>query len=156
MKLGFKLPATEPATSDDPSSALNLAPRERVGLVKASAGYRFAVLFGLGIGIVGFIACVLLGEFKVGVLLDVGLLLGYWNTAMVVSSTSKFAGSIDHDKKKYMGGVFRRLMYVTAIAAFIMYAYRPQGMAVLFGLAFFQFTVIGSSAGILAREVRQK
>lgn len=128
---------------------------DRAALSKASAGYRFAVMFGAGVGVVGFIACTLLGEFAVGVLLCVGLGLGYLNTAMVVSATSKYAGGVEHDKRKFMAAVFRRLMIITSIAGLIMFAYRPQGLAVLFGLAFFQFSVIGSSAGILFSEGRK-
>lgn len=129
--------------------------KERIGLARASTSYRFAVRFGAGVGVVGLIACILVDEWKIGVFLCVGLALGWLNSSMVVSATAKFAGNVDHDKRKFMVAVVRRLAIITLIAGYIMFAFQPDGLAVLFGLAFFQFTIIGSSAGVLYREVRQ-
>ena len=127
---------------------------ERIGLVRASSSYRFAVRFGVLVGVVGFAGCAAFGEWKIGLFLVLGLLLGWLNSSMVVSATAKFAESEEQNKKAYVGSAFKRLGLVTLAAVYIMWAFRPDGLAVLFGLAFFQFTIIGSSAGVLYREVR--
>ena len=131
---------------------------ERVGLMKASSSYKFSVRFGALVGALGLIFCIAVGEWKIGVFIVIGLLLGWLNTAMVVSATAKFAaenaGVEEPNKRKFMGAVVKRLSLITLIAGYIMFAFRPDGLAVLFGLAFFQFTIIGSSAGVLYREVR--
>jgi hypothetical protein len=131
---------------------------ERVGLMKASSSYKFSVRFGAVVGLLGLIFCIAVDETKIGIFLCIGLLLGWLNTAMVVSATAKFAtenaGAEEPNKKKFMAAVVKRLALVTLIAGYIMFAFRPEGLAVLFGLAFFQFTIIGSSAGVLYREVR--
>ncbi len=144
-----------PAVAPDVRPELQLAPKERIGLAKASSSYKFAVRFGLGVGVVGLIGASAVGEWKIGVFIVIGLLLGWLNTSMVVSATAKFSGSIDTDKKKFVASAGKRLAIITLIAGYIMFAFRPDGLAVLFGLAFFQFTVIGASAGVLFREVRQ-
>lgn len=131
---------------------------ERVGLMKASSSYKFSVRFGAIVGLLGLIFCIAVGETKVGIFVCIGLLLGWLNTAMVVSATAKFAaenvGMENPNKKKFMAAVVKRLALISIIAFYLMYAFRPEGLAVLFGLAFFQFTIIGSSAGVLYREVR--
>ncbi len=131
---------------------------ERVGLMKASSSYKFSVRFGAGVGLLGLIFCIAVGETKVGIFVCIGLALGWLNTAMVVSATAKFAsenaGMENPNKKKFMAAVVKRLALISIIAFYLMYAFRPEGLAVLFGLAFFQFTIIGSSAGVLYREVR--
>lgn len=148
---------SELSQAPDVRPELQLTQKESVGLAKASSSYRFAVRFGLIIGVVGLIGASALGEWRIGVFIVVGLLLGWLNTSMVVSSTAKFAvsGSVDTDKKKFVASAGKRLAIITLIAGYIMFAFRPDGLAVLFGLAFFQFTVIGASAGVLFREVRQ-
>lgn len=141
-------PQIEPAATDDGGT-------ERIGLVKASASYRFSVRFGLGVGVVALIACSLVDEWKIGVFVCVGLLLGWLNSAMVVRATANFAATeVEHDKRKFMFAVLKRLGFITIIAVWIMFAFQPDGLAVLFGIAFFQFTIIGASAGVLYREVR--
>lgn len=145
----------EVEVTPDVRPELQTTPKERIGLAKASSSYRFAVRFGLLVGAVGLIGASAVGEWKIGVFIVVGLLLGWLNTSMVVSATAKFSGSVDHDKKKFVASAGKRLALITLIAGYIMFAFRPDGLAVLFGLAFFQFTVIGASAGVLFREVRQ-
>ncbi len=131
---------------------------ERVGLMKASSSYKFSVRFGAGVGLLGLIFCIAVDETKIGIFICVGLLLGWLNTAMVVSATAKFAsenaGMENPNKKKFMAAVVKRLALISILAFYLMYAFRPEGLAVLFGLAFFQFTIIGASAGVLYREVR--
>lgn len=126
--------------------------------MKASSSYKFSVVFGAVVGVLGLLFCIAVDETKIGIFVVVGLLLGWLNTAMVVAATAKFAsenvGEENPNKKPFMLAVLRRLALITLIAVYIMYAFRPEGMAVLFGLAFFQFTIIGSSAGVLYREVR--
>ncbi|MBA2415854.1 MAG: hypothetical protein H0V64_08220 [Geodermatophilaceae bacterium] len=126
--------------------------------MKASSSYKFSVRFGAGVGLLGLIFCIAVGETKVGIFVCIGLALGWLNTAMVVSATAKFAsenvGMENPNKKKFMAAVVKRLALISIIAFYLMYAFRPEGLAVLFGLAFFQFTIIGSSAGVLYREVR--
>lgn len=139
----------------EPQQELSLNTRERIGLAKASSSYKFAVRFGLIVGAIGLAGASALGEWRIGVFVVVGLLLGWLNTSMVVSATAKFSGSVDTDKKKFVAAAGKRLAIITLIAGYIMFAFRPDGLAVMFGLAFFQFTVIGASAGVLLREVRQ-
>ena len=131
---------------------------ERVGLMKASSSYKFSVRFGAVVGLLGLLFCIAVDETKIGIFICVGLLLGWLNTAMVVSATAKFAtenaGLENPNKKKFMAAVVKRLALISVLAFYLMYAFRPEGLAVLFGLAFFQFTIIGSSAGVLYREVR--
>lgn len=131
---------------------------EGVGLMKVSSSYRFSVRFGALVGLIGLVGCVAVGETEIGIFVCVGLLLGWMNTAMVVSATAKFAtenaGEENPNKRPFMMAVLRRLALITLIAGYIMFAFRPEGLAVLFGLAFFQFTIIGASAGVLYREVR--
>lgn len=131
---------------------------EHVGLMKASSSYRFSIRFGGVVGLLGLIFCLAVGEPKIGIFVCIGLLLGWLNTSMVVSATAKFAaaneGVEEPNKKTFMFAVLQRLAIITLISGYLMYMFRPEGLAVLFGLAFFQFTIIGASAGVLYREVR--
>jgi len=128
----------------------------RSALVRASTGYRRAVIFVAIFGVIALAASAVTGKIEYGALFDIGIGLGWMNSAMLISATAKFAASPDQNRNKFMGKALRRLLIISLIAAVFVFAYHPEGPAVLFGMAFFQLTVIGSNATIMYRGAKQQ
>lgn len=127
-----------------------LAPSE------AARMYRRSLVVAVALGGASLVLLSLLGHPLAGVFAVVGLALGAFNGRQVLLSIARFA-SAEHPAARgpLILSMLKRLALITAVALVIVIAYRPDGIAVLGGLAMFQMLVIGRASGALLREVRR-
>jgi hypothetical protein len=105
-------------------------------------------------GLTGLIVLSVLGYPVAGTALCAGLFMGFINSRMVIAQAAKFTQMENPSKRALTFGVLQRLGVLTAIALLIAFAFRPQGFAVLIGLAVFQLLMMGSTAGVVVRQLR--
>ena len=113
----------------------------------------FVVALVLG-GITLAGAC-LLGHPAVGGLFLVGLALGVLNAVMTTRSILKHTESGDADRKGFAGASLVRLGYISLIALVFVIAFRPEGIAVLVGLALFHVLASLATSLPLLKEFRK-
>jgi drug/metabolite transporter (DMT)-like permease len=133
-------------------------PRTEIGLplTEVTRHYRRAVFISAGLGVVGLVVTGVLGHVGVGMLLCVGLGLGATNGALVQVSTAKYSLRSEPDKRRFALGVLGRLSVVTVVALFFAIAFRPEGLAVIFGLAIFQLLMLAASSVAMLRTLRNE
>ena len=90
------------------------------------------------LGGVALLVTALIGHIAIGLLLFVGLVLGATNNIMTVRSILKHTAAGDPDRKQFAKASLGRLAYISLIAVVFVIAFRPDGIAVLAGLAVFQ------------------
>ena len=77
-----------------------------------------------------------------GVFFGIGLVLGLLNALLVQRSVESITAG-DHPLKKKMAlNSATRLFIITAIGLTIAFLFRPAGLGVVFGLAFFQVLLV--------------
>ena len=91
-------------------------------------------------------AAAALGHPMVGAYFGVGLLLGLLNAVGVQRSVAAITAEAHPLKKKMAMNSAGRLMIITVIGLAIAFAFRPEGLGVLFGLALFQVVLVASTA----------
>lgn len=119
------------------------------------AMFRRTAIMAAAVAAVAVVVLVVLGYALYGLFLAVGVALGTLNLWLAVRSVANFA-SARPSKARLSGSVLGRLALVTVIALAIAWLVRPQGIAVIGGLALFQFLAIISSMLPLIKEIRQK
>ncbi|MGH9045730.1 MAG: hypothetical protein ACRDVW_00270, partial [Acidimicrobiales bacterium] len=101
-----------------------------------------AVFGSLAVGIVGLVACVLLGAALVGLGLCIGIALGVANFRMVQGSVVK-AGRRPGPKRRPLAlNTVSRLAIITAVALGLLFVSFNLGFGVMAGLAVFQFLLL--------------
>jgi len=123
-------------------------------LANASRRYRSILIVCPIVGAIVLVALIVLGYPIAGATFCVGLFIGFVNSRMVISSLARFAESENPNKRALMSGVVQRLALVTLIALGIGFTFRPEGFAVLAGLALFQTMALGSTSASMMREIR--
>jgi drug/metabolite transporter (DMT)-like permease len=145
--------------SDRPVQVQDPAPGGVPGvlpLAEVSRHFRRAVVIAVAVGVAALIITALVGDVGVGMLFCVGLGLGSINGAAVQITAGRYAMRSEPDKKRFALGVLGRLAIVSAIALVVAVVFRPEGLAVLFGLAFFQLLLLAAGAGSMIRALRQE
>jgi hypothetical protein len=131
-----------PATSAQPGHAV--------------ANLRRSVWLAAPVAVVAVVVSAVLGHPWVGVFVVVGLAMGAANTALVQRSVARFAvATRPNRKQRFVGGVFGRLLAVTAVALVILLLFHPDGIGVLGGLAVFQLLMVGSASLPVIKELRK-
>lgn len=123
-------------------------------LVDVSRRYRLVLIISPIAGLTGLIVLSVLGYPVAGAAFCVGLFMGFINSRMVIAQAAKFTQLENPDKRALAFGVLQRLGALTAIALLIAFAFRPQGFAVLIGLAVFQLLMMGAATGAMVRQLR--
>lgn len=123
-------------------------------LEDAGRRYRLVLITCPVAGLAGLIVLSVLGYPVAGITFCVGLFMGFMNSRMVIAQAAKFIQLENPDKRALAFGVLQRLGVVTAIAFLIAFAFRPQGFAVLIGLAVFQLLMMGAATGAMVRQLR--
>jgi hypothetical protein len=118
-------------------------------------GYRRVLIGTAGLGLVGLIVAVVLGHYLAGVTLCIGLGLGFVNTRFTIAAAARFSGSEDRRKRPVIFASLQRLALVTAVALLVAYAFRPDGVATLAGLALYHVVLLGNTSTALHRELRR-
>ena len=115
---------------------------------------RTAIMAG-AVTAVAVVVLVVLGYGLYGLFLAVGVALGTLILWLAVRSVAHFT-TARPSKARFSGSVLGRLALVTVIAFAIAWLVRPEGIAVIGGLALFQFLAVISSMLQLIKEIRQK
>lgn len=118
-------------------------------------GYRRVLVVTIGLGLAGLIVAIVLGHYLAGVTLCVGLGLGFVNTRFTIAAAAKFSATEDRRKKPLIFASLQRLGLVTAVALLVAYAFRPDGIAALVGLAVYHVILLGNTSTALHRELRR-
>ncbi len=118
-------------------------------------GYKRVLIVSAGLGLIGLIVAIVLGHYLAGLTLCIGLGLGFINTRFTVAAAAKFSGSEDRGKKPIIFASLQRLGLVTAVALLVAYAFRPDGIAALVGLAVYHIVLLGNTSTALHRELRR-
>jgi ATP synthase I chain len=103
---------------------------------------------------IAVIACGLLGHIMVGVFFAVGLLLGLLNAILVQRSVAAITADAHPLKRKMALNSATRLMIMTVIGLTIAFIFRPAGLGVVFGMAFFQVLLVVTTALPVWKAVR--
>lgn len=118
-------------------------------------GYRRVLILAAALGLVGLIVTVLLGHYMIGLTLCVGIGLGFINARLTVSAAARFSASESRAKRPIIFGSMQRLAAITAVALLVAYAFRPEGVAVVGGLALFHLLLLGNTTTALIGELRR-
>jgi uncharacterized membrane protein (DUF4010 family) len=126
----------------------------RPALADMGRRYRLILTACPVIGVAALIALSVLGYPVAGAAFCVGLLLGLVNSRLVIAQAARFTEAEHPDKRALAFAVLQRLAALTAVALLVGFAFRPQGFAVLVGLAVFQLLMMGAASGALVRQLR--
>jgi hypothetical protein len=118
-------------------------------------GYKRVLIVAAALGIVGLIVTAVLGHYKIGLTLCVGIALGFINARLTLSAAARFSESKNHAKRPIVFGSMRRLGAITAVALLVAYLFRPDGIAVLAGLALYHILLLGNTSTALIGELRR-
>jgi hypothetical protein len=116
---------------------------------------RRVFIVALVLGGVGMVIASVLGHVLIGGLFLVGLVLGGLNNVMTVRSILKHTEAADPDRKKFAMASLRRLGYISLIALVFLIAFRPDGVAVLAGLAVFHMLAALATSVPVLKEFRK-
>lgn len=89
-----------------------------------------------------------------GVFFGVGLLLGLVNALLVQRSVASITAGAHPLKRKMALNSATRLLVISVIGLVIAFAFRPQGLGVLFGMALFQVLLVLSTVLPVWKKVR--
>jgi hypothetical protein len=137
-----------------PKDRLEVGNMSRQGLVDVSRRYRLILIVCPIAGLAALIVLSVLGYPVAGIAFCVGLFMGFINSRLVIAQAAKFTQMENPNKRALAFGVLQRLGVLTAIAILVAFAFRPQGFTVLIGLSVFQLLMMGSTAGLMVRQLR--
>lgn len=126
-----------------------------VALGGVTRGYRRVLIVAAALGLAGLIVTVLLGHYKIGLTLCVGIGLGFVNARLMVGAAARFSRTENSAKRPIIFGSLQRLGAITAVALLVAYAFRPDGIATLGGLALFHVLLLGNTSSSLIGELRR-
>jgi hypothetical protein len=126
-----------------------------VTLDGVTRGYRRVLIVAAAFGVVGLIVTALLGHYMAGLTLCVGIALGFINARLTVSAAARFSKGKNRGKRPIILGSLQRLAAITAVALLVAYSFRPDGIAVLAGLALFHILLLGNTSTALLGELRR-
>jgi hypothetical protein len=116
---------------------------------------RRPMLVAAVLGVVGLVVSGVLGHIVMGILVIVGMIMGIVNSRMLQKSVAHEVGNAAPSSKAVGFASAQRLVIITVIALALGYFVRPDGLGVFFGLALFQFIVIGNTALPVMKERRK-
>lgn len=119
------------------------------------ATVRRSAIMAAVVAVAGTIALVVTGYPLYALFFCIGLALGVFNSVMVMGAVVNYA-SKKPSRVKFGGSVLTRLAILTVIALGCAYFFRPEGFAVIGGLAVYQFLAVASSLLPLIKEIRKK
>lgn len=131
-------------------------PAQDAPLVFPSVAFRPVRLLAISVAVtaLAMLAGGLSGHLMLGVFFGVGLLLGLLNALLVRRSVASITAK-DHPLKSSMAlNSATRLAIITVIALIIAYAFRPNGLGAMFGLALFQVLLVVSTAVPVWKKLR--
>lgn len=131
-------------------------PREPASLLRAVRNQRRAVWLTVGLVIAAIWVSVPLGEWRIGLFLAAGFVLGLVNHVLTEYAMQKAIASGDPiTRQAYASSSLLRLALISVVGFGIAAIYWPDGVAVIFGLAIFHMIALTLTAIPLLREVRK-
>lgn len=131
----------------------------QVPFATAGPNYRRSLLTAAAVGVLGLIVFTVSHDYAAGVLICVGLGLGALNSGWIARSAALYASQSQSasapPRGRIIGGVFWRLIAITAAALLFAFAVHPGGWGVAAGLAAFQTILVLYSLAPMLREVRR-
>ncbi|MCV7399343.1 ATP synthase subunit I [Mycobacterium fragae] len=123
-------------------------PAQDAPLVFPSVAFRPIRLLVISVALtaVAIAAAGWLGHPMVGVFIGIGLLMGLLNALLVRRSVAVITADAHPLKKKLALNSAGRLLVISVIGLIIAFAFRPEGLGVVFGLALFQLLLVFSTA----------
>lgn len=121
----------------------------------ATMSLRRPMYAGAVVGAAALVVCGVLGHIVMGVLVIVGMIMGLVNNRMLQKSIVHEIGNSAPSRKAVGFASAQRLVVLTLIALALGYFVRPDGLGVFFGLALFQFIIIGNTALPVMKERRK-
>lgn len=118
-------------------------------------GFRRVLIAATVLGAVGLVVAVVLGHYVAGLTLCVGIALGLINTRLTLSAAARFSTARDRAKRPIIFGAMQRLAAITVVALLVAYAFRPDGVATLIGLALYQLVMVGNTSRALFSVLRK-
>jgi hypothetical protein len=131
-------------------------PAQDAPLVFPSVAFRPLRLFAVCVVLAGLatLAAGLLGHVMVGAFFGIGLVLGLLNALLVQRSVEAITAETHPLKRKMALNSATRLLVMTVIGLTIAFAFRPQGLGVVFGMALFQVVLVISTALPVMKKLR--
>lgn len=132
-------------------------PAHEAPLVFPSVAFRPIRLFVVCLALTALAtgAAAFTGHWKFGAFLGLGLGLGLLNALLVRRAVEAITAEEHPLKKKMAVNSATRLLIITAVALTFAFLFRPEGMAVLFGLALFQALLVMSTSIPVLRKIRR-
>ena len=130
------------------------APPATIG--RAVRNQRRAVLLTAGLVVASIWISIPLGEWRIGLFLAAGFILGLLNHVLTEYALQKAISSGDPmTRQAYASSSLLRLALISVLALAVAAIYWPDGAAVIFGLAIFHMIALTLTAIPLLREVRK-
>ena len=127
-----------------------------VGLspITAAANLRRSVIVAAVIAVVAIAVSSVVGHPLFGVFGALGLAFGAGNNWLLQREVVRYGMSPDMSRKRFSGGVFRRLLGLTILSAALALLVRPDGIGTFAGLAAFQILMLVGAAVPILRSLR--
>ena len=123
---------------------------------RAVRNQRRAVLLGAALVVASIWISIPLGEWRIGLFLAAGFLLGLLNHVLTEYALQKAISSGDPmTRQAYASSSLIRLALISVLGLGVAAIYWPDGAAVIFGLAIFHMIALTLTAIPLLREVRK-
>jgi hypothetical protein len=130
------------------------APPATIG--RAVRNQRRAVMLAAGLVVASIWISIPLGEWRIGLFLAAGFLLGLLNHVLTEYALQKAISSGNPmTRQAYASSSLLRLALISVLALAVAAIYWPDGAAVIFGLAIFHMIALTLTAIPLLREVRK-
>jgi hypothetical protein len=131
-------------------------PAQDAPLVFPSVAFRPARLFVISLVLTALatLGAGLSGQPMLGVFFGIGLLLGLLNAVLVQRSVNVITAKDQPLKSSMAVNSAMRLAIITVIGLVLAFAFRPNGLGVLFGLALFQVLLVFSTAMPVWKKLR--
>jgi hypothetical protein len=138
-----------------PDAAASDAPPPPASIGRAVGNQRRAVYLGLGLAVAAIWISIPLGEWRIGLFLAAGFVLGLANHIGTEYALQKAIATGDPmTRQMWASSSLWRLAVVSIVGFAIAAIYWPDGAAVIFGIAIFHLIALMLTAIPLLREVR--
>jgi hypothetical protein len=122
--------------------------------ITAAANLRRSVIVAVAIAVVAIAVSSVVGHPLFGVFGALGLALGAGNNWLLQREVVRYGTSLQMSRKRFSGGVFRRLLGLTILAAALALLVKPDGLGTFAGLAVFQILMLIGAAVPILRSLR--
>jgi hypothetical protein len=126
------------------------------GFVGAVRSHSRAALLALAVVVAALWVSVPLGEWRMGVFVSVGVLLGFVNLVLTEWSLRRSLASGDlASRRQYAVSSLGRLLGVSGVAVALAIAFWPDGATTLLGLALFHLLTLVLTGIPLLKEIKK-